>query len=72
MIRCVEGVVSSIGREITGGAEMEEALASDLSDNALVCRGGTCTADRFANGSGVTIGAGAVINCGFHPMNFTL
>jgi hypothetical protein len=24
-----------------------------LSDAALVCRGGTCTAERFANGSGV-------------------
>lgn len=28
-----------------------------LRDEALVCRGGTCTADRFAGGSGVTIDA---------------
>ena len=28
-----------------------------LPDNALVCRGGTCTAERFAQGSGVTIDA---------------
>ena len=26
-----------------------------LNDNSFVCRGGTCTADRFANGSGVTL-----------------
>jgi RHS repeat-associated protein len=26
-----------------------------LSDDALVCRGGLCTADRFAHGSGVTL-----------------
>jgi len=26
-----------------------------LADDALVCRGGTCTADRFASGSGVTL-----------------
>ncbi|MGH8235610.1 MAG: hypothetical protein ACREXP_01160 [Steroidobacteraceae bacterium] len=28
-----------------------------LSDSALVCRGGLCTADRFAKGSGVTVDA---------------
>jgi RHS repeat-associated protein len=28
----------------------------NLPDDALVCRGGLCTADRFAGGSGVTIG----------------
>ena len=28
-----------------------------LRDEALVCRGGTCPADRFAGGSGVTIDA---------------
>ncbi len=28
---------------------------SVLPDNALACRGGTCTADRFTNGSGVEI-----------------
>jgi hypothetical protein len=27
----------------------------DLPNNAYVCRGGTCTAERFAGGSGVTI-----------------
>jgi RHS repeat-associated protein len=31
------------------------ASAERLADDALVCRGGTCTADRFANGSGVTL-----------------
>ncbi|ODS24381.1 hypothetical protein AB835_03950 [Candidatus Endobugula sertula] len=28
-----------------------------LPDSAIVCRGGSCTADRFANGSGVTTNA---------------
>ncbi len=29
--------------------------AKRLPDNAVVCRGGTCTADRFAKGSGVKV-----------------
>jgi hypothetical protein len=33
--------------------------AGGVPDGAVVCRGGTCTAERFANGSGVTVdGAG--------------
>jgi hypothetical protein len=31
------------------------ASQPSLPDDALVCRGGTCTADRFASGSGVTV-----------------
>jgi RHS repeat-associated protein len=38
----------------TAAAEAEAAADGSLPDEALVCRGGTCTADRFANGSGVT------------------
>ena len=30
-------------------------VAKGLPDNAHVCRGGTCTADRFTKGSGVTV-----------------
>ena len=33
-----------------------------LPDNAIVCRGGTCTADRFTNGSGVTLDANGKLN----------
>jgi hypothetical protein len=33
------------------------AAAKGLPDSALVCRGGLCTADRFAGGSGVTLDA---------------
>jgi hypothetical protein len=32
--------------------------ANGLPDSALVCRGGTCSADKFATGSGVTLDAG--------------
>lgn len=35
----------------------EEGGASALSDSALVCRGGACTAERFSQGSGVTVDA---------------
>lgn len=34
---------------------LNEANNDQLSDDALVCRGGTCTSDRFKEGSGVTI-----------------
>jgi len=37
--------------------EVAEEAGSALPDSALVCRGGTCTAERFANGSGVTVDA---------------
>jgi RHS repeat-associated protein len=42
-------IIGSTGRGGRGRAS--EALP----DNAIVCRGGTCTADRFASGSGVTL-----------------
>ena len=32
-----------------------EGVPNRLPDDALVCRGGTCTADRFRNGRGVTV-----------------
>jgi RHS repeat-associated protein len=35
------------------------ARAAGLPDDALVCRGGTCTADRFEQGSDVSLDAGA-------------
>jgi hypothetical protein len=39
-----------------------------LPDEALVCRGGSCSADRFRQGSGVTLDAagrvvGVSVNC---------
>jgi hypothetical protein len=46
--------VASLGMTLNAGSLR---AATRLSDDALVCRGGSCTADRFANGSGVTIQA---------------
>lgn len=43
-------------------AEGGGALASGLSDATLVCRGGTCTAARFASGSGVTVDSAGALN----------
>ena len=42
---------------VSHGDDLADALshADDLPDDALVCRGGICTADRFAEGSGVTL-----------------
>jgi hypothetical protein len=38
---------------------MPEDIVGELADETLVVRGGTCKAEQFANGSGVTIdGAG--------------
>jgi len=44
------------------------APRSALPDDALVCRGGTCSAERFRQGSGVTLDAagrlvGVSVNC---------
>jgi hypothetical protein len=39
------------------GLAAEGLGATALDDAALVCRGGTCNANRFANGSGVTMDA---------------
>jgi RHS repeat-associated protein len=47
----IKGVMSLARSTTQPGA----AKGDKLPDNALVCRGGTCTADKFANGSGVTI-----------------
>jgi RHS repeat-associated protein len=63
------GIVSAIAEAMrgsqTGAAEARAAAIGggrgtvnpSLPDSALVCRGGLCTADRFAGGSGVTIDA---------------
>ena len=45
--------LAMVGR---GGKRLPE-----LPDEALVCRGGTCTADRFVNGSGVTVNSDRVL-----------
>ncbi|WP_218943430.1 RHS repeat-associated core domain-containing protein, partial [Exilibacterium tricleocarpae] len=37
--------------------EGKDATKGGLPDNAIVCRGGSCTADRFTSGSGVTTDA---------------
>jgi RHS repeat-associated protein len=51
---------ASAPAEFTGSAPVNVQnaavnVSSALPDDALVCRGGTCTADRFAGGSGVTL-----------------
>ncbi len=46
------GCMASKASRGCGGAR---DAAKGLPDDALVCRGGTCTADRFVNGSGVTV-----------------
>jgi RHS repeat-associated protein len=47
----IDGVVSGIARLAV------DAATDGLADSALVCRGGTCTAERFAQGKGVTTDA---------------
>jgi RHS repeat-associated protein len=49
-------VGDGIGKVLRHADEVGDA-ARRLPDDALVCRGGTCTAERFENGSGVTIDA---------------
>jgi RHS repeat-associated protein len=47
----------------TGIARIFERVGSEaLSDSALVCRGGTCTADRFSSGNGVISDAEGKLN----------
>lgn len=55
-----EGLASTVVKKLGGQTdELAGKVGAEASDglpgNALVCRGGTCTADRFATGSGVTI-----------------
>jgi RHS repeat-associated protein len=45
------GIVKSAGNIADGIGDTRKGLP----DNAIVCRGGTCTADRFANASGAAI-----------------
>ncbi|MHC1730424.1 MAG: RHS repeat-associated core domain-containing protein [Bacteroidales bacterium] len=47
----INATESQLDEVVKGGAH----IIDDLPDNALVCRGGICTADRFAGGSGVTV-----------------
>jgi hypothetical protein len=47
------GVPASAGTAVKAARAAQ--TAKHLPDRAPVCRGGLCTADRFANGSGVTI-----------------
>jgi RHS repeat-associated protein len=48
--------VAAAGVLALADSEMADATAVEgaLPDDALVCRGGACTADRFTNGAGVT------------------
>ena len=51
-------VIPVIGQGITSAkiaTRTTRQVLSELPDSALVCRGGTCSADRFRGGSGVTI-----------------
>lgn len=41
---------------------MRSPWANGLPDSAIVCRGGTCTADRFTSGSGVTLDSNGKLN----------
>jgi len=44
------------------GSEVRTLAEDALDDSALVCRGGTCIADRFANGRGVSIDIAGNLN----------
>jgi RHS repeat-associated protein len=48
---------SNLAQAANQAENLTDALThvDDLPNNAYVCRGGTCTAERFAGGSGVTI-----------------
>lgn len=60
----VVGLAGAAGAiRAAGGAENAgAAFRGALSDSALVCRGGTCAANRFANGSGVSIDTAGNLN----------
>ncbi|WP_082576521.1 RHS repeat-associated core domain-containing protein [Lysobacter sp. Root604] len=49
------GDVKDAGKAVIGLIRRGDRAAERLPDSTLVCRGGACTADRFRNGSGVTI-----------------
>jgi len=49
-------VGDGIGKILRHADEVSD-VARRIPDDALVCRGGTCTADRFQNGAGVTLDA---------------
>ncbi|ARU26092.1 RHS repeat domain-containing protein [Cellvibrio sp. PSBB006] len=53
----IDALVSGVSPPLVGDAfklaRNADKIQDRLPDNALVCRGGTCTADRFASGSGV-------------------
>jgi hypothetical protein len=51
------GPALAIGGGADGGEPVDVGESPVLPDSAFVCRGGLCTADRFANGSDVTIDA---------------
>jgi RHS repeat-associated protein len=54
---------SQIGGLADGGTEAEGmALLARLSDDTLVCRGGTCGASEFARGTGVTTQADGTLS----------
>jgi RHS repeat-associated protein len=54
IVRNAERAVSGV-RALENVAQSTRKAAVSLPDNALVCRGGTCTAERFLSGSGVNI-----------------
>ena len=51
------GMGKGAGIGIRAADNLVGAVARGLPDSALVCRGGTCTADRFISGSGVSLDA---------------
>ena len=58
-----KGVAKAAGRAAReGGQQAGSDVRQRLPDNALVCRGGSCTADKFENGSGVILDAQGNLN----------
>ncbi|WP_198086381.1 RHS repeat-associated core domain-containing protein [Variovorax sp. E3] len=49
------GAAGAGARALAGAGSGRGTINPPLPDSAYVCRGGLCTADRFAGGSGVTI-----------------
>ena len=51
-----------MNKRICSGLSKLGKSSGGLPDNALVCRGGSCTAERFENGAGVTIDVNGNLN----------
>jgi RHS repeat-associated protein len=54
--------IATLGRGGAVTGALEKSAIRGLEDGALVCRGGICTADRFANGTGVVLDSAGNLN----------